>query len=68
MRKPDDELDIVISICVNKGYTLYHVAYCPPHDKFCCFRYSLHFFEIIGNFGSAELHSFEIWLADKKFI
>ena len=28
---------IVISICVNEGYTLYHVAPCPPHDKYCCF-------------------------------
>ena len=28
---------IVISTCVNEGYTLYHVALCPPHDKYCCF-------------------------------
>ena len=25
--------DIVISICVNEGYNLYHVDYCPPHDQ-----------------------------------
>ena len=31
------KLDIVISICVNEEYTLYHVAYCPPRDKYCCF-------------------------------
>ena len=28
---------IVISIFVNEGYTLYHVANCPPHDKHGCF-------------------------------
>ena len=24
----------IISICVNEGYTLYHVAYCSFHDKY----------------------------------
>ena len=28
---------IVISICVNEGYTLYHVALCLPCDKYCFF-------------------------------
>ena len=31
------KLDMVISICINEGYTLHHVAYCLSHDKYCCF-------------------------------
>ena len=31
------KLDRVISVCVNEGYTLYHVAYCPPQEKYCYF-------------------------------
>ena len=27
---------IVISICVNERYNMYHVAPCPPHNKYCC--------------------------------
>ena len=29
---PETKLDTVISICVNEGYALYHVAHYPPHD------------------------------------
>ena len=29
---PETKLDMVISICVNEGYALYHVAHYPPHD------------------------------------
>ena len=41
-------MDIAILICVNEGYTLYHVAYCPSHDTYSVVsQYSLHCFEII---------------------
>ena len=30
------KMDMVISICVNEGYTLHHVAGCPSHNKCCC--------------------------------
>ena len=32
---PETKLAMVISICVNEGFTLYHVAYCPFHYKYC---------------------------------
>ena len=31
------ELDMIIFICVNEGYTLHHVSHWPSHDKYCCF-------------------------------
>ena len=31
------KVDMAISVCVNEGYTLYHVAHCSSHDEYCCF-------------------------------
>ena len=33
----ETKLDMVISISVNEGYTLYHVAHRPFHDEYGCF-------------------------------